>query len=853
MRETCVLVDGHSLMYRAFHALPPMDADGAPTNAVHGFLSMLLKVIEDYQPQYCAVAFDEHGPVFRHESYPEYKQGRAPMPEDLIPQFAIIKEILSGMGIGVYSLPGFEADDLIGTFSQQCKEKGIKSLILTGDKDDLQLVDDDVSMLFTKKGISETVLFDPAGVKATFGVAPEQVVDWKGLMGDSSDNIPGVPGVGEKTAVKLLEEYGTLDRTLENASNIKGKLGERLAQFAQQARMSRALATIKRDTPIAISLKDSSLDRLSSGLPALKKYQLNSASERVRKMTVAKDPEGEKAGVETPSPVWESIGDADGLEAFLTPPPEIPAAVFASFEELSLAITDGRQAQLKLSAGQQSLFGESIGITSAEALRMLLPRLKGGLIAHNAKALFHLMGMQPGSEPGLVFDTMVAAYLRNPQEKSYALQSFSQRNAKGVLDLYDQLSHQLQNDGMDKLFHEIEMPLVQVLYDMEAVGFQVDGQVLETLGKQYMTRAEALREEIYSDTGVNGFNLNSPQQLGKVLFETLGLPSQRKTKSGYSTDAEVLEAIAPLHRSIDKILEYRQVTKLSSTYIDAMLRKMDHSGRIHTTFEQTGTATGRISSNDPNLQNIPVRTEMGRDIRRAFVAKPGHVLIDADYSQIELRILAHMSGDEAMCDAFNRDQDIHSRTAAEINGIPLEEVTPAMRSDAKAVNFGIVYGISDFGLARNIGASRRRAGDFISRYFERYPGVRRYMDECVRFGYEHGYIATLFGRRRRLDELRSGNANTRSFGERVAMNTPIQGTAADVIKAAMVSVYNDLKSGGFSGRLILTVHDELIIEAPETEAASIRKALKNRMEGIIELKVPLKCDIKTGFSWYETK
>ncbi len=852
MRETCVLVDGHSLMYRAFHALPPMDADGVPTNAVHGFLSMLLKVFEDYQPQYCAVAFDEHGPVFRHESFPEYKQGRTPMPEDLIPQFSVMKEILSAMGIGVYSLPGFEADDLIGTFSLQCKDKGIRTLILTGDKDDLQLVDDDVNMLFTKKGISETILFDPAGVKAHFGVTPEQVIDWKGLMGDSSDNIPGVPGVGDKTAVKLLEEFGTLDKTLENAAQIKGKLGERLAQFAEQARMSRVLATIRRDTPIVISLKDSTLDKLASGLSALKKYQLNSASDRVRRMTGAQSGQAEP-GNEAPSPAWKSVKDVKELEMFLTPPPETPAAVFANSEELSLALQDGRQAQLKLSTGQQSLLNENTGFTSAEALVQLLPKLKGGLIAHNAKALFHMMEISPGSKTGLVFDTMIAAYLRNPQEKSYALQSFSQRNAQGVLDLYRKQAQQLRSDEMEKLFHEIEMPLVQVLYDMEAVGFQVDGQVLETLGKEYTRRAEALRGEIYNDTGVSGFNLNSPQQLGKVLFETLNLPSQRKTKSGYSTDAEVLEAIAPLHPSIDKILEYRQVTKLNSTYIDALLRKMDPQGRIHTTFEQTGTATGRISSNEPNLQNIPVRTEMGRDIRRAFVAKPGHVLIDADYSQIELRILAHMSGDEAMCDAFIKDQDIHARTAAEINDIPLEEVTPAMRSDAKAVNFGIVYGISDFGLARNIGASRRRAGDFISRYFERYPGVRRYMDECVRFGYEHGYIATLFGRRRRLDELKSGNANTRNFGERVAMNTPIQGTAADIIKAAMVSVYKDLEDGGFKGRLILTVHDELIIEAPDAEAPLIRKALKNRMEGIIELKVPLKCDIKTGFSWYDTK
>jgi DNA polymerase-1 len=852
MRETCILVDGHSLMYRAFHALPPMDTNGVPTNAVHGFLSMLLKVFEEMAPQYCIVTFDEHGPVFRHEQYPEYKQGRAPMPEDLIPQFATIREILTAMGISVMSLKGFEADDLIGTLSLQCKHKGIKALILTGDKDDLQLVDDDVHMLFTRKGISDIELFDPAQVKAHFGVTPGQVTDWKGLMGDSSDNIPGVPGVGDKTAVKLLEEFGTLGRILENVSCIKGKLGERLAEFADQARMSRELATIKRDVNVTLSLKEASLDRLAEGLPVMKKYQLISASERVRKLTGGQAQADANEG-ERDNPGWISIENKEELAAFLSLEPHQPLAVFANDEELSLVLSTGQRAQLKVRPGQQNLFDDTSGMLADEALRLLMPRFKTGLVTHYAKQLFHQMKLATGTPSGLVFDTMIAAYLNNPQEKSYALQSFAERSAQGVMDLYRKQKHQLQEANMETLFHQIELPLVQVLYEMEAVGFQVDAKVLEALGVDYSKRAESLREEIYRETGISGFNLNSPQQLGKVLFETLKLPTKRKTKSGYSTDAEVLEAIAEYHPSIEKILEFRQVTKLNSTYIDALLRKMDASGRIHTTFDQTGTSTGRISSNEPNLQNIPVRTETGRDIRRAFVARRGHVLIDADYSQIELRILAHMSKDEAMCDAFLKDQDIHTRTAAEINGVPIDEVTSAMRSDAKAVNFGIVYGISDFGLARNIGVTRKRAADFISRYFERYPGVRRFMDESVRFGYEHGYIETLYGRRRRLDELKSGNANTRNFGERVAMNTPIQGTAADIIKAAMISVYEDLKRGKFEGKLILTVHDELIVEAPEEEAERIRRMLKSSMEQVIKMLVPLRCDIKTGYSWYDTK
>lgn len=851
MKETCILVDGHSLMYRAFFALPDMDADGIPTNAVHGFMSMLLKAFEDIHPQYCVVLFDEHGPVFRHEAFKEYKEGRAPMPDNLRPQFDVIKDILSSMGIGVMSLPGYEADDLIGTLSLQTKKKGIRALILSGDKDDLQLVDEDVQMLFTRKGISETVIYDPAGVKEAFGIRPDQVADWKGLMGDPSDNIPGVPGVGEKTAVKLLQEYGSMDEVFNNVDKIKGKLGERLREHKDLALMSRELATIKRDLPVTLSLKDATLDKLENGIPVMKKYQLNTASERVRRF-VGKGPEPQESA-QAKEISWQTLDSREAIKQFLSQENGAPVAVFATDEEVSLTKENGQGAQVKIAPGQQSLFDIPGGLDSVEALNTALPLLQNGMIAHHAKQLFHLMKLKKASDANLVFDTMVGAYLLNSQEKSYALQSFAKRDAGGVMELYQKQRARLREEGMDELFSTIELPLTRVLYDMEVLGFQVDEKVLTRLGEDFTQKTEALREKIYELTGESGFNLNSPAQLGKVLFETLGLPTQRKTKSGYSTDAESLEAIAPLHPAIPLILDYRQVSKLNSTYIDALIRKMDSVGRIHTTFDQVGTATGRISSNEPNLQNIPVRTQMGRDIRRAFVAKPGHVLVDADYSQIELRILAHMSGDEAMCDAFNKDQDIHTRTAAEINGVALSEVTSAMRSDAKAVNFGIVYGISDFGLARNIGTTRKRASDFITRYFERYPGVRGFMDSAVRSGYENGYISTLFGRRRQLPELKSGNANTRNFGERAAMNTPIQGTAADIIKAAMVKVYEELIRRNFKARLVLTVHDELIIEAPEKEAEEIKLLLKQVMENVIKLKVPLKCDIKIGYSWYDTK
>ncbi|MDD4081185.1 MAG: DNA polymerase I [Eubacteriales bacterium] len=849
-----MLVDGHSLMYRAFHALPPMDADGVPTNAVHGFLSMLIKAFEEQAPQYCIVAFDTHGPTFRDAIYNQYKATRSPMPEELRPQFAVIQEILTAMHIGVVALEGYEADDLIGTLARQLKERSVRALILTGDKDDLQLVDDGVQMLFTRKGISETVLFDPAGVKDYFGVTPEQVTDWKGLMGDSSDNIPGVPGVGEKTALKLLQEYGTMDEVLANAGNIKGKLGERLGTFADQARLSRELATIDRNAPIQLSLKDASLDRMAEGLGAMRKYQMSGTSERLKRLIGGMAPHRANRAEPMPEAPWATVKDKAGLLAFLDKAPDGPAVIFTTQEELSIAWPEGPAAQVILASGQQDLFGTaSEGMTSTGALKILAPRLTDGFIAHNAKALYHKMRVAGEPSPALAFDTMVAAYLHNSQERSYALQSFAQRNARGVAELYTAQLNQLKDEGTEKLYYDIELPLVRVLYDMEREGFQVAGGVLEGLGADFSRRSEELKEEIYRLTGVSGFNLNSPQQLGKVLFETLGLPAGRKTKFGYSTDAAVLESISDLHPAIPLILEYRQVTKLNSTYIDALLRKMDGSGRIHTTFDQTGTSTGRISSAEPNLQNIPIRTEMGREIRRAFIAKPGWLLVDADYSQIELRILAHMSGDEAMCDAFLKDQDIHLRTAAEINGVALDEVTPRMRSDAKAVNFGIVYGISDFGLARNLNTTRKRASDFISRYFERYPQVHQFMQDTVKYGYEHGYIATLFGRRRLLPELKSGNANTRNFGERAAMNTPIQGTAADIIKAAMVRVHAALDEHGLKARLILQVHDELIIEAPEEEVEAVTRLLKASMEQVAELKVPLKCDIKSGISWYDTK
>lgn len=846
MSETCLVVDGNSLLYRAFHALPPMDADGVPTNAVHGFLLMLLKAFEDYHPEYCAVCFDEKGPTFRHTEYAEYKAGRAPMPDELRPQFPLIKEILSAMSIGVLSLMGYEADDLLGTISLKCEEKGIRCLLLTGDRDALQLVDHNTSLLFTRKGISEITLFGPDEVKDYFGVTPEQVTDWKGLMGDSSDNIPGIPGVGEKTAVKLLKEYGTLERVLDNADDIKGKLGEKVRASKDLALFSKKLATIHRKAPVDCAFSSWAVTRLYGALPLIQRYHLSTVADKVQRIAGAA-PKPAAAREET---VWQTVSDADALKKALASLAKDAYALFIN--DAALTIRQGALCiRAEFGPAQQSLLDVAAGFAMEEAVRAIAPYLDRPLITHHAKSLLHLLNRLGLPLPEIEWDTMVAAYLLNPQEKSYALQAFGEASAAGVFALYLTQKEKLEQNGMTALYQTIEKPLTTVLFAMEKEGFQVDGAVLRSLGEEFSAISDGLQKEIIDLLGVGDFNINSPQQLGKVLFEMLGLPARKKTTRGYSTDAATLEALEDHHPAIPKLLQYRQVTKLSSTYIDPMLRNMDKEGRIHTTFDQTGTATGRISSNDPNLQNIPVRTTMGREIRRAFVAKKGCVLVDGDYSQIELRILAHMSGDEAMRDAFIKGQDIHLRTAAEVNGVPMEDVTPSMRAAAKAVNFGIVYGISDFGLARNIGISRREAADFIDRYLRHYPGVRDFMEKAKQDGYQKGYAETLYGRRRWLTELQARNANLRAFGERAAMNTPIQGTAADIIKAAMVKVYEELMP--YQARLILQVHDELIVECPAHEQEEIALLLRRCMENVLPLSVPLVADVHIGENWYESK
>ena len=846
MRETLLAVDGNSLMHRAFHALPLMDTNGIYTNAVHGFLSMLLKAKQDVSPRYIAVAFDLPVPTFRHTAYADYKAGRRAMPEEMKPQFPLIKEILTDMKLGVLSAEGYEADDILGTLSRKCQENGLDCVLLTGDRDALQLVGNGTQVLFTRKGITESTLFDAAGVKEYFGVTPEQVTDWKGLMGDASDNIPGIPGVGEKTALKLLNEYGTLENVLAHGDEIKGKLGEKVRDNAELARFSKDLATIRPTAPIEFDLNAFDAGHMTDGLPTLRKYQLNGIAGRLEKMAPDNPPAAE---VEETEIVFaeEKLKSMADIAAFLDAAKDQPTALHVTPTRMTVAIP-GRVAEIYL---QQDMLSE--GLLPEEAWQALTPLFSRKIYVHDGKALLHQLADMNLPLPEFAWDTMLGAYLHNPQEKSYALSGFAREDAAGVLSLAKKQKKQLREEGMTALMRDVEMPLMTVLFDMEQAGFQVDGQVLSALGAEYTRQAEELKEEVYKLTGERGFNLNSPQQLGKVLFETLNLPHGKKTQRGYSTDADTLEKLVDQHPCISPILKYRQVMKLNSTYIDALLRKMDATGRVHTSFDQTGTATGRISSSEPNLQNIPVRSEMGREIRKAFITKPGCILADADYSQIELRVMAHFSGDAAMVDAFQKGQDIHTRTAAEVYGVPMEDVTREMRSSAKAVNFGLVYGISEFGLARNIGISRYQAADFIARYFERYPGVKRFMDEAVKKGYDQGYAVTMMGRRRQLPELKSSNANVRNFGERAAMNTPVQGTAADIIKLAMVRVHDALKKEGLQARLILQVHDELLIEAPKEEEEAVGRILQACMEQVYALKVPLVAEVKMGESWFETK
>ena len=852
--EKLVLIDGYSLLHRAFYAIPAtLSKNGEYTNALYGFFNMLLKVIADAKPDYLIVTLDAHARTFRHEEYAEYKAGRKPMPEEMRPQVARIRPLLEQIGIKQMELPGFEADDLMGTYSRLANMQGVEAILVTGDRDSFQLIGDKTRVWFTKKGITELEDLTPETLMALYSLRPDQVPDMKGLMGDSSDNIPGIPGIGEKTAQKLLAEYDKLENVLENVGSIKGKLGEKVTNGKDSAILSKHLATIVRDAPVEFIKQEALVPHPEAFAGAFTELGFRTLLERLQVTAgVSPAPRKQKTACS-----WQNevrLDTEDAVASFIEQKPSA-FALYRRADGLTIADSFGRTALLPVAKDLLTA-----GFDEGQALTLLKPWLGGDA----EKRLFDVkqwrtdlyrLGLSlnpPYADIGLM------GYLIEPSEatgveKLCDRQGGTEASAKAIYELTDALSEKLKEEGMWALYKDVELPLCAVLYDMERQGFKVDRAALAVLQEDFGQKLNDLQQAIYDVTG-ESFNIQSPKQLGHVLFEVLGLPAGKKTKSGYSTDADTLEGLADAHPAVPLVLQYRAFSKLKSTYVDGLLKLSDESGFIHTTLNQMVTATGRISSAEPNLQNIPVRTDMGRELRKVFVpSKEGNVLVDADYSQIELRVLAAMAQEDNMISAFQNGADIHASTAAQIYDVPLSMVTSQMRSSSKAVNFGIVYGISDFGLARNIGVSRKRAGEFIAKYFERYPRIKEYMNECVRLGHEQGYVTTLLGRRRNLPELSASNFNTRSFGERAAMNTPIQGTAADIIKVAMVRVFEALKRENLSARLILQVHDELIIDCPKEEEEKVASLLQREMENAVSLSVPLTAEVKTGRSWYETK
>lgn len=891
MENRIVIIDGNSLVNRAFYALPPLtNKEGEHTNAIYGFLTMLFKVLEDYTPGYIGVAFDKKAPTFRHRAYGEYKAGRKGMPSELAQQMEPLKEILDILKIYRIEIEGFEADDLIGTLAKYCEVNDMESLIVTGDKDALQLASNRTKILFTKKGISNLEIYDDKKVIEEYEVTPLQFIDLKGLMGDKSDNIPGIPGVGEKTALKLLKEFGSVENLIENTEEISGnKLRERVQENVQQAILSKKLATIVTNVPVEINIDDLKVEEFDKVklLEVFNRYEFKSLINRIVDSTKK---EGDTHKVDLSI---VGIDTMDKLDKMIEIIKKEKKMVFTSITLEKNIVEDEIMAIAITTKGKEVYY---IDIRDFEENTKAILKLKEIMeddkiekISHNMKKEFLHFYPNNIEIKNIIFDTMIGEYLIDPSVTSYdikelaakylgdSLQDEAELRGKGrnkieVIDIPKEklapyLCQQVQviykilepiKEKMDELqlmelYEEVELPLVEVLAAMEFRGIRVDKHMLEDLKIEFKKKVDNLTDEIHGLAGVD-FNINSPKQLGEVLFEELELPPIKKTKTGYSTGAEVLEKLYDKHDIIPKILEYRQITKLKSTYIDGLLKIINPiTGRIHSTFNQTVTSTGRISSTEPNLQNIPIKLEMGRQLRKVFIAKDNHKFIDADYSQIELRVLAHISEDANLLESFELDQDIHRRTASEIFEVPMDEVTDSMRNNAKAVNFGIIYGISDFGLAENLKISRYDAKKYIDSYLEKYSLVERYMQDAIKTAKEKGYVLTLLNRRRYLPEIHSKNFNIRSFGERMAMNTPIQGTAADIIKMAMVQVYKRLKDGNFDSKLILQVHDELIVECPEEELEKVSVILKESMEEAIELKVPLKVDLAYGDTWYDSK
>ena len=876
MKGKLVLIDGHSILNRAFYGMPPLtNSQGKPTGAVYGFLNILFKILEEEKPQYLAVAFDLHAPTFRHKMYEAYKGTRKPMPEELREQVPVMKEVLRAMNVYVVELEGYEADDILGTLARRGEAEGLTVTIVSGDRDLLQLATDSVLVRIPKTRGGKTVIEDyhAKEVLEKYQLTPPQIVDLKSLMGDSSDNIPGIPGVGEKTATKILAAYGSLEEAYGHLEEIKPKKAmESLRDHYDLALLSKRLAAICTDSPLEPDWAQAELSELYTP-EAYELFRQLDFKNLLSRFQGQGKPQAE--------PAWKQVEDFQKAE-------EIFEKAAASSELGFALLGEGEILGLAVSlSGEETYYIPAGGFLSGPYLREASLRMANGAARVSVFDLKNILKYLEPERKGQFFDVWIGAYLLNPLKASYtyddiareflgmtlpsgeeifgtaklpeasamdpqdagrwcALHAWTAREARGPME------EKLRALGMEELFRQVEMPLVFTLHDMEKVGIAVEGEALARYGRKLQEGIRTLEERIYRQAGET-FNLNSPKQLGVVLFEKLKLPGGKKTKSGYSTAAEVLEKLAPEAPVVADILEYRQLAKLKSTYADGLGSCIAPDGRIHSSFHQTITATGRISSTEPNLQNIPVRMELGRQIRRVFVPKEGCLFIDADYSQIELRVLAHLSGDEKLIQAYREAKDIHRITASEVFHVPFEEVTPLQRRNAKAVNFGIVYGISSFGLSQDLSISRKEAAEYIEKYFHTYPKIKEFLDRTVEQAKKDGYVTTLFGRRRPVPELSSGNFMQRSFGERVAMNSPIQGTAADIIKIAMVRVNERLAREGYASRLLLQVHDELLVEAPEAEVEAVSRLLEEEMKGAASLSVELEVDMHTGKSWYDAK
>ena len=884
-----MVIDGNSIVNRAFYGVSQnlTTREGLPTNAIFGFLNILLKLLDEEQPQGLAVAFDMRAPTFRHKAFAEYKAQRKGMPEELAVQMPVLKEVLDAMNIRRYELEGWEADDLLGTMAQVNAAQGGETVIVTGDKDSLQLIDGQttVKLVTTRMGQTTTRNVTPEEFRAEYGFDPIHMIDLKALMGDSSDNYPGVKGVGEKTAMALVQTYQTVDAIYEKLPDIDAKPGviKKLIEGEADARLSYDLAVIRTDAPMDFRPADA--ERRPFDGPALyeKLLQLE-FNKLIDKLKLTPGPAASAPEAEPEEEVQVTIVPVLTEADFAAALPKwegadcvavLPLPALAGVA-VSLGEDDGRRAYLY-----------DIRAASYEGdYRALLAALFGPAVkkaVHGVKELCRGLLDEGIEGSGFVFDTELAAYLLDPTAGSYEIRKLAASYFKKAVEqkaalqegeqlsfLTDELKEQtawyedtawieafyqlfkpkLEELGLMPVLTDIELPLCPVLARMEKAGVLVDGQALAHFGKQLQLGIDVLTQEIYALAGEE-FNILSPKQLGHILFDKLGLPPIKKTKTGYSTNADVMEKLRPKHEIVGKVLDYRQLTKLNSTYVEGLGKVIAADGRIHTSFQNTVTATGRLSSTEPNLQNIPVRTPLGAEMRKMFVAPAGRVLVDADYSQIELRLLAHMSGDQAMVGGFSSGVDIHTVTASQVFGLPQDQVPPELRRAAKAVNFGIVYGISAFSLSDDIHVSVAQAKEYMEKYFEHYSGVRSYMDRVVAQGREDGFVSTMYGRRRWLPELKSSNFNTRSFGERVALNMPIQGTAADIIKLAMIKVDTRLRAEGLEARLVLQVHDELIVECPEGEAEQVKVLLQEEMEGVAALSVPLVADAKAGRTWAE--